>query len=215
MNRGRLLLLVTMLWVAVISYVAIPMLAPSGPEVQDPRPTLADNAIFAATMREFLLVEWDRLVGASDSAAALEPTMLDHSISFCNTSSDATPLGCIMKWHAQSLPSLADGVSASGKSRMLREFWERNQKPRWLSDAVDGVTFLSAPQVRERVRANNQGAARTAIAGVSLPARSWDGHALVYATLHCGFGCGYNWFVLLRSERDVWHVIATSLDGIS
>lgn len=215
MNRGRLLFLVTVLWVAVITYLGIPMLAPSAPQVREPRATLGENAILAAVMREFLLVEWERLFGVSGSAGALARTMLDQSISFCTVTGDASPLGCIRKWHAQSLPSIADSVPASGRSRMLREFWERNRRPRLLSEAVDGVTLLPAPQVREYVRTNNQGTARTAIAGVSLPALSGDGHALVYATMHCGSGCGYNWFVLLRSERDGWHVIATSLEAIS
>lgn len=215
MNRGRLLFLLTVLLVAVLSYLAIPTLAPSGPEVRDPRPGLSETAILAVVTREFLLVEWERLVGMSRSAAALEPTMLEQSVAFCDTPSDASPLGCIQKWHAQSLPSLADRVSASGKPRMLREFWERNRKPRLLTEALDGVTFLTAPQVRERVRANNLGAVRTAVAGVSLPGLSGDGHALVYVTMHCGTACGYNWFVLLRSERDIWHVLATGLAAIS
>lgn len=221
--KTRRLLLATALWLAILAYLTMPVQMPTRSWSSDAKAatiTQRDAAVIQAALDGFLRLEARRELGKADTGGVQALEVLNQTLRFCDLAGDANPLGCLHKWNAQKVPTVASNIATWGQRGMLREFWERNQQSQFLSNALTAVKLLPPPAVSAALRTATSAQLqsrmeRVALIGVSTPAYSGDGHALVFAKLACGALCGYDWFILLREDGLTWRVVATDRVAIS
>ena len=147
----------------------------------------------------------------------------DQTIGLWEKWPDMVPVGCT---HEQFALQHFDGSSSGGvphvgadltvetRQQLIEGFRTANRTARGLlwanSQLLRPVSVTQESELRK-------GDARwtLAVAGLSAPAFSTDGHALVYGRFSCGSECAYTWIFLLRLQDGKWRVLSDFMISIS
>jgi hypothetical protein len=187
------------------------------------QPPVADDAdmtIYRAAFDAVIKPEAVRLGGRPPST--LPPFVLyDRTIPTCTGSSSILlTAGCLgselsvfegLHPRQTTLP-FGSAIGVATRAALATAFRQRNQLPHSLPDGV----LLEAQTVPEPSPADAVRPARgVPFIRFSLPARSEDGFALVFASYTCGNLCAYGWLILLTETDGAWRVVDKHLAWIS
>jgi len=147
----------------------------------------------------------------------------DQTVGLCDEWPHQVPAGCV---HERVALQHFDGTSSGGtphvglglpvdtRTQLIARFRMANQKSRPLVGQGSSV-MRPLSRAQEAEMRQGEGHWTVAVAELSVPAFSTDGHALMFGRYSCGTECGYSWIFLLRFQEGRWRVTEEFLISIS